>query len=302
MPVPVTVNLSVEIDASGSLTVFGQDAPIITNKVVCATTLPVRALYDASGSSNNGVLNSFFEFWEPSDAIGTRKATLAGKDGQEASEGRDYTKLQKKLVMDLQSILDGEMDASGAIPFTGYTSNVNYYTPNNFGRLALSSYAHYLFGHVAATAAITNDQAFMDAMLSKVNGSYKFASTNDVTDPAQTDSGSNSDANLAMRLVKSIVTKDDTAILAIVEQVLGQDASRALNQDNNSLAPDVRQELMFMENDIIYINIRLKRPAVVVTNVSQQSAPAATLFPSDESDDVNYCLEITLKEKDGASF
>jgi hypothetical protein len=87
-----------------------------------------------------------------------------------------------------------------------------------------------------------------------------------------------------------------------VEQVLGQDASRALNQDNNALAPGVRQELQFIAGDKIYMNIRLKRPAVTVSNVSQQSAPAATLFPDDVSADVNYCLEITLEEKTGAAF
>jgi hypothetical protein len=301
----VSVNLAVEIDASGTIQVFGQQFAGVTNKVVADVKLPVRALYDAAGASNSGTLNSLFEFWEPSSALGTRLATLSGKDSSAASEGRDYTKMEKKLAMDLQEILMGEFDCSGAKPFDGYGS-ADYTTVPHFGRLALSSYAHYLFGHVAATAAITNDGAFMKAMMSTKadvvdgsSGAYKYDTTADVIIE---DTASVSDANLAARLVHAIVSKNDTAILAIVEQVLGQDASRAMDQDNNVISPDVRQELRFEEGDKIYLNIRLKRPQVTISTGTNAGAPASTLFPDDVSADVNYTLEITLEARDGAAF
>jgi hypothetical protein len=304
----VSVNLAVEIDASGTIQVFGQQFAGVTNKVVADVKLPVRALYDEAGDSNGETLNSLFEFWEPSEALGTRKATLSGKSvagDTSDSEGRDYTKMEKKLVMDLQEILMGEFDCSDAMPFKTYGS-ADYTTVPHFGRLALSAYAHYLFGHVAATAAITNDGAFMKAMMSTkqnvVDGSsgvYKHDTTADVIigDTAGVD-----DANLAARLVHKIVSKDDTAILAIVEQVLGQDASRAMTQDNNVISPGVRQELRFEEGDKIYLNIRLKRPQVTISTGSNAGAPASTLFPDDASGDVNYTLEITLEARDGAAF
>lgn len=309
--VPVAVNFNIEIDASGSITVFGQAPPTITNKVVAAVTLPVKALYDQMGESgsNNGalpVLNSMFEFWEPSDAIGTRLATLSGKavaGDSTFSNFRDYQLLTKKFVMDMQAILDGQMDASGAAPFTNamYTYTPDYYTHENFGRLALSSYAHYLFGHVAATAAITNDQAFMDAMLSKVDGAYKFATTADV-DLAANAEGGTFDANLAVRILNAIIGKNDAAILEIVEQVLGQDASRAMDQDNNALAPGIRHGMRFIAGDKIYVNIRLHRPEVTVSASTNAGAPASSLYPDDTSSEVNYALEITLEDKEGAAF
>jgi hypothetical protein len=82
--------------------------------------------------------------------------------------------------------------------------------------------------------------------------------------------------------------------------VLGQDASRAMGQDNNALVPGVRQELLFMAGDKIYMNIRLKQPGVTVTNNGQKTSPAAELFAN--GGDLTYCLEITLEEKDGAAF
>jgi hypothetical protein len=303
MPTPVTVNLAVEIDASGSLTVFGQAPFQPTNVIVANVKLPIRALYDAAGSSNNAFDNSLFEFWEPSDQglLGTRKATLSGKDASPASNGRDYSLMTKKLVMDLQSILEGSFDCSGATPFNVYKdSNSNYYTPNNFGRLALSVYAHYLFGHVAATAAITNDKTLMNNMLSQdVNNAYKFSSVSSV-DLTSNLTGDVSDANLAVRIVDAITKKDDSAILQIVEQVLGQDASRAMGADNNQLAPNVRQALKFIKDDIIYINIRINRPIVNVNG--NTNAPSASDILENQLNEINYTLKITLDDIPGAIF
>ncbi len=307
MPVPVTVNLAVEIDASGTINVFGQEGEVLVNQVVPTITLPVRAFYDAAGLSNNGVPNSLFEFWEPSDAIGNRRATLSGKSvngDNSSSQGRDYTKLLKKMVIDFQNVLEGSFDCSGASPFNDpkYTGNTYYTTPDNFGRLALSVYAHYLFGHVAATAAITNDQEFMNNMLSIANGSYKYSDTNSI-DLQNISPGSTSDANLALRIVQGIFTKDDNAILSIVESIIGQDASRAMGQDNNQLAPGIRQALRFESGDSFYISIRLTRPEIVIyNNQTNAGAPDVNSFPDITNNDIRYTLRIQLEDKIGALF
>jgi hypothetical protein len=146
----VVVNFDVTVDASGTVEVFGQAPATMENVVVCDVELPVTDLY-------NGDSDAVFEFWEPSDALGDIKGTR--KSGWTKGES---------LRTDLQSIIDGDMDASGAVPFDIYKtgSQSAYYNHESFGRLALSMYAHYLFGHVAATAAITNDDDF----ITKMNG------------------------------------------------------------------------------------------------------------------------------------
>jgi hypothetical protein len=298
---PVVVNLDVLVDANGTINVFGQAPPSVSNVVVANVTLPVNALYDVSGTSNSGVTNSLFEFWEPSDAIGTKAAT-------KGTGARDYSKMTKKFVRDLQAIFEGSFDCSGASPFNAgaYTGNANYTTQADFGRLALSAYSHYLFGHVAATAAITNDQAFMDSMLSKSGGAYKYAAASDVAGNVNGSEwvaptiGTSSDADVARLLAGAVLTKNDAAILSIVEQVIGQDASRAMDQDNNALAPDVRQPLKFIAGDVIYMNVRLTTPNVTLSNASQQVA-AATLQGKYTTQE-NYTIKITLEDKAGFSY
>jgi hypothetical protein len=275
---PVVVNLNVEIDASGQIEVFGQAAPTVDNVVVADVTLPAADLYDLSGAA------AMFEFWEPSDALGTMKATLAGKvdAAYPDAAAADYTALTATLATDLNAIIVGDMDASGAKPFDAYAAGgvTQYYVHESFGRLALSSYAHYLFGHVAATAAITNDADFIE----KMNGIGE------------------GNADIAQKLVDAITGKDDEAILSIVQQVIGQDASRAMDQDNNQLAPGVRHSLKFIAGDKIYVNVRLRAPEVIVSGgLTNAGAPAATAFgdaenlaaPSTQSKH-SYTIEITL--------
>lgn len=253
----VKVDLNVSIDASGNVEVFGQAEPTVSNLVVCAQTLPVTDLYVGDGANQ-----SLIKFWEPSGAIGDISGAVVPAFA--VSKATAFT-------TDLNAVVNGSMDASGATPFGGYkTQNLNYYTHSSFGRLALSAYAHYLFGHVAATAAITNDAAFISAM----NGEGA------------------SDAKLASRLVTALSSKDAAAITAIVKQVIGQDAERAKDQDNNKLAPDVQQNLKFYAGDIIYMNINLKAPEVSVLNneAAQQGEPLGSAFASD----ISYTLQITL--------
>jgi hypothetical protein len=294
---PVVVNLNVSIDTSGNLNVFGQDVSGVSNVIVAEQPLPANSLYaDAS--------SSLIEFWEPTTDLGTRKATLSGKadaGGVAPITGNDYKAFSKKIVYNLQQVLQGAFDCSGAVPFNEYTSTEAYYKPGNFGRLALSAYAHYLFGHVAATAAITNDKAFIQAMLSQdSNDAYKYATEADVagnTDGTEwLNIGSATDADIARLIAGQILTKNDAAILAITEQVLGQDASRAMDKDNNALTPGVRQALKFIPYDTIYVNIKLVTPTVVIGSEDQQVSDTTLegKYPNSSSADINYTVKIVL--------
>lgn len=288
----VTVNFNVNIDASGNIEVFGKEAYQIENKVVAKLYLPTSTLYSYDSSLNYG--SNIFSFWEPSDALGTRKAELNG------------TNNIAFFAYYLSKVLKNEMDGSDADPFnqTKYLGTPQYYTHDSFGRLALSAYAHYLFGHVAATAAITNDQDFISRM-----NNYKYLTTGSTSDKKNDfeyvsstsyTTVDNTTANLAKRLAHAVATTTETNILDIVEQVIGQDASRTMDLDNNELAPNVKIPLRFYDGDKIYININLVEPSIIVQN-GQQNAPQSSLFNTDSNDNNgalnrNYTIELTLKD------
>lgn len=290
-PQTVTVNLNVNVNADGNIEVFGQEAPTITNKVVASYTMPPACLYEMQDPADNSG-SSIFEFWEPSDALGTKKA-------RRAVDKPNYNYLLSYFGYHLSKVLTNSLNAIDADPFNQpkYTSTQQYYTHDTFGRLALSSYAHYLFGHVAATAAITNDATFMATM-------NAYANTTPADFTYNTSTSYNSDVatnNIAKRIVDKIAKLTDAQVLEIVKQVIGQDASRAMGQDNSSLAPEVRQPLKFYNGDKIYVNVNLQQPTVSVLNneVAQNGEPEATKFGTDAGDNNgtlnrNYTIEITL--------
>ncbi len=290
-PQAITVNLNVNVDASGNIEVFGQEGPTIINKVVASYTMPPACLYEMQDPADNSG-SSIFEFWEPSDALGTKKA-------RRAVDKPRYNQLLSYFGFQLAKVLTNSLNAIDADPFNQpkYTSTQQYYTHDTFGRLALSSYAHYLFGHVAATAAITNDTAFMTTM-----NAYSNTAAADFV--YNTSTSYNSDVatnNIAKRIVDKIAKLTDAQVLEIVKQVIGQDASRAMGQDNSSLAPEVRQPLKFYNGDKIYVNVTLQQPTVSVLNneVAQKGEPEATKFGTDAGDNDgtlnrSYTIEITL--------
>lgn len=253
----VVVNFDVTIDASGTVEVFGQTQPTLEDIVVCEVELPATDLY-------NSATDAAFEFWEPSDDLGNISgARMSG-----------WTKASS-LRTDLNAIIDGNMDASGAVPFStsSYLTTEQYYKHESFGRLALSMYAYYLFGHVAATAAITNDADF----ISKMNGN---------------DENESGHALLAKRFADAIDTMGDAGVTEIVKQVLGQDAERAKDEDNNQLAPDEKQPLKFYAGDIIYLQVTLKKPTVTVTTGAVLAQQYQAQFAVEN--ERTYALKITL--------
>lgn len=323
---PVTVNFNVSIDASGNISIFGAQQDSVTNVIVAEYKLPVDCLY------NSDVSGGLIEFWEPSDALGTIKCKLA--DGVDA--GHDYTDFYKltakKLAKGLQRALCDSFDCSGASPYAGNSSYANsaYYNVSNFSRVALNLYAHYLFGHVAATSAITNDVSFMANMLSVTESTASDASGNalsrynDWTEASNISSWdcvttSTTTADLARKLVSTLIKKGIDAngnlvisdvstsssgpsapLAQIVKQVLGQDASRAMDQDNNELTPNTHQLLRFYDGDVIYVSITLKQPLVTVNGQTgfhaggQQAYTDSSSIAGNTYTETTYTIKLTL--------
>jgi hypothetical protein len=323
----VEVNLNVVIDASGELSIFGAESAGISGEVVVAQyNLPTTCFYtgNVDGSGNVTDVSGLIELWEPYDNLGNIYCTLA--QNIQGVSGDYYKDTAKKLAEELQIMFCSPFDASGATPFSSYkiTDPSGYYwKPAHFGRLALSAHAYDMFGHVAATAAITNDVVFMQNMLD-VSGGIQPASNIEDVNPAgrvssyrKTDdralgvlntnwtTSSNSSANLALRMARAIVANGlnnitpvnyqnvtnanvrSNTLAAIVKQVVGQDASRLRTVDNNELVPDRRQALRFYTGDIVYMNVRIDKPNVIFNNNK------ATQL-DDSIQTRNYAIKITL--------
>jgi hypothetical protein len=327
----ITVNLNVSVDAAGQIDVFGADEEVLSNVLYAEYKMDVSALYAQDGTSG------LIEFWEPSTALGDIQVAYAddGVGGVEMKNAK-----AKLVAQELQKVLVDAMDARNpaalttvASPFSDATyKDTNgvyietYVKHREFGRLALSAYAHYIFGHQAATSAITNDKAFIENMLSLSDkgqdqtsaadryGAWKISSTvaDDVLD--ETKAGSTittkSDANIALRLAYAICNKDVGPVSAnatgglanIVKQVIGQDATRAMGQDNNQLAPDVKQKLRFYPGDKIVVSIKLAAPEVILGTGTQNNANIVTgLYDKDKVaagvQEETYAIVITLENK-----
>jgi hypothetical protein len=333
-PTPVIINFNVTVDASSNLTIFGMSPPTEpADTIVAEYQLPVNALYDPS--------ECLIEFWEEDNSENQIKCQLANVNTA-ASGGFDlsgaYQKTAKRLAHGLQKVLCNAFDCSKAAPYSeNKYASVEYYKQRDFGRVALGTFAHYLFGHVDATAAITNDIGFITGMLSLNGSNAAAAATNEgVSGPAErygawskvsevannnvqswSTAATDSDVNLAIRLVKTIVNKGlsggepveqvvtdistidatNNTLAYIAAQVLGQDATRMMGHDNAERAKNIHQPLKFISGDVIYMNIKLPMPSVTISPNAAGSASTnslATKYVQERS----YTLKITLGAAD----
>jgi len=237
----VVVSLRVNVDVSGNVDIFTTTGNQVGNVVTCSHTLPHGDLYTSA-------TDAVFEFWEPSGARGDISGAVAGGAGAGSLLSAPST--LATLVSDLAVVINNSMDASAAAPFNAYTADYRVF--DNFGELALGAHAHYLFGHVGATAAIDNDAALINYF--KNNGG--------------------SDARIATLLNDAIQALSAADATAIVRQVISQDPSRAAGQDNNALVPDIHQGLLFATGDIVYMQVTIHQPSIT-SGSSSAGAPGA---------------------------
>ncbi len=262
---PVVVNLNVNVDAAHGVTVF-EDAPVtVSDVIVCATNLPVAHLYTGDAADM-----ALYEFQGQDDDIAGRIVTGFAT----VANGAAFASALGAILTDDQNAVDA-LDGTAAQPFNdaGKSYATDFQKYKSFGRLALATYAHHLFGHVQATAAITNDTAIINYM----NGT---GLTN---------------ANICALLVAEIYGMNAEAATAVVKQVIGQDSSRATEVDNDLTNPASWQRLKWVGGDKIYVQVTLLRPTTV--NVAdndddvQQYLPAATSLPEAG---ITYNFEITI--------
>ena len=244
---PVTVNLNVTVDTSGLVQIFNEDADIVANAVVCERRLLAS---DISGVIEFQQLSS-----SPEDISGQKRVDWANE-----------TSIDSLAVDHFHYVMNGPMDASAASPFTpNYLTSSAYYSFGSLGELVLANYAHQLFGHVAATAAISNDTT----LINQVNGK-----------------------NLGELLKTALSNLSAANATTIARKVIGQDAARARDQDNNPYAPDVLQSLMFRPEDVIFVTVNVKGPTISAGKDQGYLAKNGSL---NSLNDTQFVMRITLK-------
>lgn len=269
MSVPVTVNFNVNVDASGVVNIFGETYDLSAQNVVVAEVdLSANLLYKGD---DNGLIH----FWEPEGEQHTTHAVLFGEVAFTTSAGADvsgtFTGTQDDLRDGFNKVINGSFDCSEADPFSAVKYENKYNIQTSFGRLALSTYADQLLGHIAATDAITNDVAFIDGMNAETGAGAAQIGT-----------------KLAAALFSNVqMTKDNCSRIA--NQVLGQDASRAMDEDNNQLAPGMLQALEFRPGDIIFVQVKIVAPTVILG-----TGQGATDIPDKYTTEKSFSLKITL--------
>ena len=246
---PVRVNLEAVIDLSGNVQIFTTASTTVSNVVVCSMGMPTVALYsDAS---------CVFEFTEPS---GNNRGDVSGFISSSAKSNGSILNgiagLEGTIANRIHMSLTNPLDASGANPFNAYAGQANgeYTTYANLGELVLSLYAAYLFGHPAATAGITNDQALVDYINSEA-------------------AGANVGANLRTA-INNLTTAEATKI---VRSVLSQDPKRATDHPNrqfNALDGQHHVPLIFRDDDVVYLSITVQAPSV--TTLDSAGAPSSS--------------------------
>ena len=258
----VFVNLDVNIDASGSINVFTQAPTAIPNMIIATAQLPAADFYKGPGAGSSllqfqGVTNSSAPL---DDIVGTYNAAFVGSPTNKTD-----------LAGHLHTILTaGALTATTAQPFINYPPGP-YRNYTSFGELALAAYAYYVFGHVDATAAIDNDTVFINKMNGTATG----------------------EGQLGIKLAEEVFTRLASPT-AVVKQVLGQDASRALGVDNDANTPSGLQNLAFLPGDKVYMSITLQAPTVTIAATAPNAAsglPLNNLFPNTN---IKYNIEITL--------
>lgn len=277
----VQVDLNINVNAQASVEIFEDTPQPLTNVIVFPEfTMPINRLYESDLSGG-----SLFRF--------------QGQDNQIVGELDDVfaTNANKELLkVDLQRLItsycvarDINYDINNlsiigsnnlATPFdnNNYSNNIQYYSwasNKGIGGLVLSVYAHYLFGHAQATAAITNDTTLISNILSDAEGMPR----------------------IAENLANSVYSMTSLAATDIVKQVLGQDASRAMNADNDLTDPAAWQQLKWMEGDIIFMQLTIQPPTVVIgsdpTIDVQQYLPTTAMTES-----ITYNMKIVIGPSD----
>jgi len=203
------------------------------SEIVATLNLPYSCFYDPSGQlctiSENVSFpgNSLLEFRV--DANGNITDCRKPIIDDASSEGRDYRAFLTKLTSDLDGVMKGEWDASGAEPFTSeqYSSHTKKFS--SFGEFALKRFIVQVIGDINVELGGGGNESVIHNVNNIVNSSL---------------------------LVNSLLELDNSQLLQIAQQVLNQDPNRygsSIPTDNTGKW----HPLILKAGDIIYFYANL---------------------------------------------
>ena len=277
----VVVNLHMNISVQGDIDLHSASGEVMSNVIVATVDADAAAFYmdgstgviefwDGSGSDRGQLFGCVSSQNKP-NLDGTLSGSAAVGADNDAAQFNGYDTLRSDVHNTLNTVINGGMNAQAAAPFNlpKYAGIAEYQFYDSFGEVALANYAHYLLGHVAATAAIDNQTALVAYM----NGNGTSADS----------------ALIGQNLATALGALTPQVAASIANQVISQDPSRARGQDNNQAQNDVHQTLIFAPGDIVYVQVTIDAPTLTVGqrgNVTPSASdttarpPASTVLPA----------------------
>lgn len=250
---PVEVNLLTGVSTNNNaVSLFGASGEAISDDIITIET-PVLAsafYYDAS--------RGLIHYTEPGGSPDTFTAVSHLAIGNTDASG--VRMCATALVAALHTSLTGSasyqvgvggVNATSIFPVASYPASADeqYQGYATIGDFLVGYIAMNLFGHPAATVAISNDSAIK----ARVNSAAALTEAA-VLDYFKTGGSVNAATSgyLALRLVQTLIYNSEANLKSIVSQVLNQDPKRLSAEDNNT--GDFRP-LMFRAGDIVYMTI-----------------------------------------------
>jgi len=236
----VTVSLRVALNLGTDVRLFAYPADVAVNPVLVtnetavlsASSLSGLFTYQETGPSGENIVGGYASTAAvAAAAVGAQFVAAVGDSEMPAA---NPTNLQPSSGTAL----------FGAAPYLGVAAHQYH---GSVGHMALAWAAHQMFGHVAATAAIDND----DSVISEINGKL------------------NASVGGLATALQAISAADLTAIAA---SVIGQDSARAESQGDNSTTP---KALLFRSGDTIIVRIVLTGFTATNANSNQVQEDSA---------------------------
>lgn len=247
----VEVNLMTGISTNNNaVSLFGASGEAISDDILImeAPVLASAFYLDAS--------RGLIHYTEPGSSPDTFTAVSAAAIGSADASG--VRACATALVASLHASLTGSavydagvggVDASVVFPAATYpvaADGEQYQGYATIGDFLVSYIAKNLFGHPAATVAISNDSAIKN----RVNQTRAIVPETDFVTNGAPDAATS--GYIALRLVQALVYNTESNLKSVVSQVLNQDPKRLSLEDNNT---DDFRPLMFRAGDIVYMTV-----------------------------------------------
>jgi len=246
---PVVVNLMTGVTTNNNaVSLFGASGEAISDDIITIETPVLASAFYLDAS------RGLIHYTEPGSDRDSFTAVSAAAIG--ASDASGVRACATALVASLHASLTasasyqvgvGGVNASSI--FSAYAASADgeqYQGYATIGDFLVGYIAMNLFGHPAATVAISNDTAIKN----RVNETRVVAPSTDFVTGGSVNSAAS--GYLALRLVQTLIYNSELNLKSIVSQVLNQDPKRLSAEDNNT---DDFRPLMFRAGDIVYMTI-----------------------------------------------